>query len=138
MAKIIYNKLIRDLIPEKIRAKGSDCETRELSAEEFRKELLRKAEEEASAFGQNLGRAEFLDELADLEIVLREFDRQRILPPLLICDHAENLKRANNVTAEEMAHAVEQNLARKGGFEKRLFLVWSSDDGYRTNERTVA
>ncbi|KND47174.1 MAG: hypothetical protein AB199_01940 [Parcubacteria bacterium C7867-004] len=116
--RIHYNKLIRDLIPGKIEAKGSECATRELSPEEFRKELRRKVGEEASALPSCETKEELIDELADVIAVLDE------------------LQKAEGITDEELADAIAENLETKGGFEKRIFLEWSSDDGYTTNETT--
>lgn len=116
--KVFYNKLIRDRIPEKIAAKGSQCETRELREEEFKVELRKKVGEEASALIGELNREELASELADILAVIDE------------------IRKVEDISDEELAMAIATNHQKKGGFEKRLFLEWSSDDGYKSNEQT--
>ena len=115
--RIYYRKLIRDNIPDKIAKEGSECETRVLSEEEFKKKLRRKVVEEASAIPVVETRDELIDELADLHAVI------------------EALKEREGVTDTDMDKAIEQNMLKKGGFTKRLFLEWSSDSGYKSNEK---
>lgn len=117
MPKIFYRKLVRDRIPEIIKEKGSECETHVLSEEEFKAALRKKVGEEASALPE-CSRAELISEIADIHAVL------------------EALQEAEGITDEELTEALDANEDRKGGFDKRLFLEWSSDDGYRTNETT--
>ncbi len=115
--KVFYNKLIRDAIPEKIAKAGATCETRELSDEEYERELIRKIAEEGSGVLAATTREELIEELADVQDVIDE------------------IKRFKGVSDEELAAAQANALAKKGGFTKRLFLLWSSDDGYKTNEK---
>ena len=116
MKKVHYNKLIRDNIPEKIKSNNEDCDVRVLGDEEFEQELLKKINEEASALSRARSRDEFLDELADLMVVIDE------------------VKRLQNITSEELGTALQKNLEKKGGFAKKLFLNWSSDTNYKSNE----
>ncbi|HYC34207.1 MAG TPA: nucleoside triphosphate pyrophosphohydrolase [Candidatus Paceibacterota bacterium] len=116
MKKVFYNKLIRDKIPDQIRNNQGEFEVRELGDEEFEQELLKKINEEASALSRVRSRQEFLDELADLEIVVDE------------------IKRLQNISPQEIEETKQANLARKGGFERKLFLHWSSDLNYKSNE----
>ena len=67
---IIYNKLVRDGIPEIIEADGATCETRILEKEEYITELSRKLSEEATEFGGAKDREEQVKELADLAEVV--------------------------------------------------------------------
>jgi predicted house-cleaning noncanonical NTP pyrophosphatase (MazG superfamily) len=115
--KVYYNKLVRDNIPDVIRAKGSQCEVRTLEPAEYERELLKKVEEEATAFPGLTSKEDLTKELADLVDVLHE------------------VKKVFGITDDEVQAAQEAALAKKGGFEKRVFLVWSSDDGYKTNEK---
>ena len=48
--KIIYNKLIRDKIPEIIEASGKTCETEILSDEEYLQMLDKKLDEELAEY----------------------------------------------------------------------------------------
>lgn len=115
--RVYYNKLIRDNIADKIRGKGEECEVRELSDDqEFEQELLKKVAEEAGALSRARSREDLLDELADLMEVL------------------DALKSHTKPTDEELNAAREESAAKKGRFEKRHFLHWSSDQGYKTNK----
>ena len=115
--KVYYRKLIRDKIPEKIAAAGAECETRVLEGEEFTRELLRKVEEEASGVASAKNKEEVTREIADVLDVIRE------------------IKLHMGITDAEIRKEEEKAYEKKGGFEKRLFLEWSSDDGYQTNEK---
>ena len=64
--KIIYNKLIRDKIPEIIEASGKTCETEILSDEEYLQRLDKKLDEELAEYHQEQN----IEELADLLEVL--------------------------------------------------------------------
>lgn len=116
MKKIFYNKLIRDKIPETIQARGSRCFTRRLTAKAFERALLKKIGEEASGVLAARTRRELISELAD------------------VIDVIEELQRLKRISAHELKTAQRANQQRKGGFKKRLFLTWSSDDGYISNE----
>ncbi len=115
--RIYYNKLVWDNVPDIIRAKGKDCEVRVLTDEEFEIELLKKVEEEASALPETMSRQELIDELADIVTVL------------------EYIKARRTITELEIADALERHVHKRGRFEKKLFLVWSSDSEYVTNEK---
>lgn len=115
--RIYYNKLVWDDIPDIIRAKGKECEVRTLEDSEFEIELLKKVEEEASALPETASRQELIDELADVMTVI------------------ETIKVIKGITELELADALERHAKRKGRFEKKLFLVWSSDSSYLTNEK---
>jgi len=115
--RIYYNKLVWDNVPEIIKGKGKDCEVRTLTDEEFDVELLKKVEEEASALPETTSRQELIDELADVITVI------------------EYIKERKSISELELADALERHVHRRGRFEKRLFLVWSSDSAYVTNEK---
>jgi len=117
MRRVYYNKLIRDNIPKKIEKTGAKCETRTLADDdEYEQELLKKAVEEASELLRVRTREDLLGELADLSAVL------------------EALKMQAKISEDEFVKALAENEQRKGGFEKRLFLHWSEDSGYESNE----
>jgi|GEM_PF-2988823 len=115
--RIYYNKLVWDNVPDLIKEKGKDCEVRELSDEEFEIEILKKVEEEASALPETASRQELIDEIADVQTCL------------------EYIKDLKGITELELADALERHARRKGRFEKKHYLVWSSDSTYETNEK---
>ncbi len=115
--RIYYNKLVWDNVPDIIRAKGKECEVRELTDEEFDLELLKKVEEEASALPETTTKQELIDEIADVITVI------------------EYIKTRKGITELDIADALERHVHKRGRFEKRLFLVWSSDSTYVTNEK---
>jgi hypothetical protein len=45
------------------------------------------------------------------------------------------VKSVKNITELELADALERHARRKGRFENRFYLVWSSDSTYATNEK---
>jgi len=53
--KKIYNKLVRDKIPEIIERNGDECYTRILNAVEYKNELLNKIVEEAEEVKETKG-----------------------------------------------------------------------------------
>lgn len=117
MKKIYYNKLVRDRIPEKITRKGSACKVEKLKRKDFERELLQKAGEEASGLLGAKTKKELASEIGD------------------VLDVIEEIKRVKKIPEREITSARKKAYETKGGFKKKLFLVWSSDDGYRTNER---
>jgi predicted house-cleaning noncanonical NTP pyrophosphatase (MazG superfamily) len=117
MSRVYYNKLIRDGIPQKIQDNGGEYEVRKLEDDsEFEQELLKKIQEEGSALAKVRSREEFLAEYADLTAVLDE------------------LTRLLEFSEADIKLAIEENVKKKGGFKERLFLHWSSDTDYKSNE----
>lgn len=115
--KVYYNKLIRDKIADKIIGLGEQCEIRTLSDDqEYEQELLKKVAEEAGALSRARTRDDLLDEISDLMEVL------------------DALKNHFKISDAELAKARETNVAKKGKFEQRVFLHWSSDMSYKSNE----
>jgi predicted house-cleaning noncanonical NTP pyrophosphatase (MazG superfamily) len=113
--KIHYNKLVRDKIPEVIKKSGGVAEFKKLSGKEFEAELLKKVGEEAGGLLNTKSKKELVSELADV---------------------IDEIKKFKKIKESELKNAMEANMEKKGGFKKKLFLVWSEDTGYRTNERT--
>ena len=96
-----YNKLVRDRIPEIIRAQGETPCIRILTPEEFRQHLEIKLDEEVAEFHEDCN----LEELADiLEVVY-------------------GLCEANGYTQEELFAVCEKKHRERGGFSERIFLV---------------
>ena len=96
----IYNKLIRDRIPEVIQASGKICELRTLDAEAFLAELARKLREELVEYEESGD----LAELADMMEIIYAIARTK-----------GSLEALEEIRLEK--------LQSRGGFEKRLLLV---------------
>ncbi|OGI26718.1 MAG: hypothetical protein A2359_03525 [Candidatus Moranbacteria bacterium RIFOXYB1_FULL_43_19] len=117
MRKIYYRKLIRDKIPEKMTRVGAAYESRKLGKKEFENEILKKVGEEASGLLAAKNKEEIIEELAD------------------VLDVAEEIRRHWKIKPSCLANMQKENARKKGGFKKKIYLVWSEDTGYRTNER---
>lgn len=107
MKKIFHQKLIRDKIPEVIKAAGGEYEVRAMEKKEFEKELKKKLIEEAKELAE-VSKEGALDELADVLEVLKSI---------------AEFYQINFQLVEEKQ--VKKRKIR-GAFKKRLFLVWSS------------
>ena len=117
MKKIHYNKLIRDKVAAGMKKRGVAFVSRKLNRKEFERALIKKVEEEAGGLEKAGSREELIAEIAD------------------VLDVIEEVKKLKKIRPSEIAAAQQENKNKKGGFKKRLFLVWSADTGYRTNER---
>jgi len=117
MKKVFYNKLVRDGIKTKIESKGESCEIRVIDDEdEFQQELLKKVTEEAQALSRVSSRAEFLEEYADLMVVL------------------DALTARMEFSEADIKTAIEENVAKKGFYKLKHFLHWSEASDYKSNE----
>lgn len=117
ITKIYYNKLIRDNIPEKIKAKGQNCEYRPITdQQEFIQELFKKISEEADTLSMARSREEFIKEYCDLIAVL-----ETIIDEL-------------GISHDEIKEARTDNRLHKGKYDKRHFLLWSDDVGYESSD----
>jgi predicted house-cleaning noncanonical NTP pyrophosphatase (MazG superfamily) len=117
MKKVFYNKLVRDAIKDKIEGKGETCEVRAITDDaEYQQELLKKITEEAAALAMVRSRAEFLDEYADLMVVLDALTAQL------------------EVSEADIQVAIKENVERKGLYKNRHYLHWSADSDYQSNE----
>ena len=117
MTKVYYNKLIRDHIKDKIEAKGEACEVREVTdPAEYQQELLKKVQEEAAGLAKVRSRAEFLQEYADLMVVL------------------DALTAELELSEADIQTALAENVEQKGFYKNRHFLHWSADGEYQSNE----
>lgn len=115
--KVFYNKLVRDSIKDKIESKGESCEVRVVADDaEYQQELLKKVSEEASALAMVRTRDDFLDEYADLMVVLDALTAQL------------------EVSEADIQVAIKENVERKGLYKNRHYLHWSADSDYKSNE----
>ena len=98
---MVYNKLVRDRIPEIIAARGKTAHTRILGGEEYARMLEAKLDEEVGEYHRD----KTAEELADiLEVVLALAENQ-------------------GVTRAELAEICRRKREARGGFEKRIFLI---------------
>ena len=117
MARVYYNKLVRDGIKTKIEGKGEACAVRTIEDEaEFRQELLKKVSEEAEGLARSRTREEFLTEYADLMCVL------------------DALTASLEISEADIRVALTENVTKKGLYRERHFLHWSDDTDYKSNE----
>ena len=98
---IYYNKLVRDRIPEIMREKGEVPHLEILDDTAYRRELLKKLDEEVAEYKES-GETE---ELADiLEVLLA-------------------LAAAQGVSAEELQSVCNAKRRARGGFSEKIYLV---------------
>jgi len=105
----IYNKLVRDRIPEIIEKSGKKCTMRVLDREEYTAELQKKCREEFDEYLQADTDAEAVEELADLLELI----------------HA--LAEVHGSSAEEVEQIRKEKAERRGGFQEGLFLIEVKD-----------
>lgn len=105
MPRTTYGKLVRDRIPEIIRASGRECGIEEISEEEVRSALLVKLVEEAEE--ARAVDADLVTECADVLEVL------------------EAAITVHGLTWEAVRAEQQRRRAERGGFEKRLRLLWT-------------
>ena len=103
-----YNKLVRDRIPTIICASGKKCTVEVMAEAEYRQALLEKLVEEAHEALQSAP-GELIVELADIQEVLVAVLAAWELSPGLV-EQVQTQRRAE-----------------RGGFERRLKLLWTED-----------
>lgn len=100
---MIYNKLVRDKIPQIIEENGGKAEMRILSDEEYRSFLEAKLDEEVVEYHRDKN----AEELADiLEVVYA-------------------LAASIGCSKEELEAVYQKKHNARGGFEKKIFLISS-------------
>ena len=100
MKKIIYNKLVRDRIPEIIEQAGQKCTCSILSDDDYLKMLDEKLNEELAEYQEDKS----MEELADLLEVMR----------------AVALARGSSIG--EVEEIRRRKAEKRGGFEKKILL----------------
>ena len=100
MSKIIYDKLVRDKIPEIIEKSGKSCEIEILSDEEYLQMLDKKLEEELAECHQEQN----IEELVDLLEVLYA------------------TAKARGYSIEELEQVRVEKQKARGGFDKKILL----------------
>ena len=100
----IYDKLVRDKIPEVIENNGDVAITRIMSDEEYRRELLWKLQEESNEVVNATSREQLIEELADVLEVLKA------------------LAKLEDKSMADIIEVAQQKKLIKGGFDKKVFL----------------
>lgn len=112
----IYDKLVRDLIPEIITQNGGDPKISILDDNKFRAALTDKLIEEASEVKNAEGKDELIEELADvLEII-------------------ETLAAFYGGSIKEVSLVKEMKKSKRGGFDKKLFLEYVDEAEWVENK----
>ena len=101
MKTIIYDKLVRDKIPEIIEKSGKQCEMEILSDEKYLEMIDKKLDEELAEYHQDQN----IEELADLLELLQA------------------TTVARGYTLEELESVRAEKAKKRGGFEKKIFLI---------------
>jgi predicted house-cleaning noncanonical NTP pyrophosphatase (MazG superfamily) len=102
---IVYNKLIRDKIPQIIESKGKKAEVRVMDSDEYTKMLNVKLQEELDEYKEVKDEGDQVAELADLvEVVYAILENKGVS-----VDDFEKVRLAKQ--------------AERGGFKARLLLV---------------
>ncbi|SDY07475.1 Predicted house-cleaning noncanonical NTP pyrophosphatase, all-alpha NTP-PPase (MazG) superfamily [Evansella caseinilytica] len=105
----VYQKLVRDRIPEIIRRNGSECDVRRLDAGEFEMEAKMKLQEELGEYLEAGNAEQAMEELADLL-------------ELIYC-----LSEHHGYSKEELEHIRSDKAERRGSFYERWYLERVSD-----------
>jgi predicted house-cleaning noncanonical NTP pyrophosphatase (MazG superfamily) len=100
MGKTVYNKLVRDKIPEIIEADGKKPKYRWLEKEEYLEELIKKLNEELEEFTADRN----IEELADLQEVV-----------LALAD-------ALDIKHSDLAKTLSEKALKRGAFKRRIYL----------------
>ncbi|MDL1163235.1 nucleoside triphosphate pyrophosphohydrolase [Paenibacillus lautus] len=106
----VYNKLVRDLIPQVFEATGKEFRTRILDEEEYKKELIIKLKEQSEEYFAAQSSKESLEELADMLEVIRA------------------LVDVHGATWEELEALREKKAEARGGFQERVYLIDVDDN----------
>ncbi len=106
MRRKIYNKLIRDKIPEIIKKNKAVPKVLVLNAKQFKIALKEKLIEEAKELLAAKTNKEILNELADIFELL------------------ESIALNNNITMNQIKKQKEKKKKEQGGFDKKLFLKY--------------
>lgn len=106
----IYNKLVRDAIPRVIEKAGKELSMRILDEEEYKAEVKKKLGEELEEYKEAATNEEAIEELADILELL----------------HAATKIHGSSI--EELEGVRKAKAEKRGGFEKRIFLIEVEDD----------
>lgn len=101
----VYNKLVRDLIPEIIGSQGKQYSIQTLEPEAYHAELRKKLQEEQQEYLSATSDKAAVDELADLLEVIYA------------------LASVHVITEQELNKVRSEKAAKRGGFKERILLI---------------
>lgn len=105
----VYNKLVRDRIPEIINNDGKNCTTKILDDETYVKELKKKVHEELKEYEEASSDEEAVEELADiLELIYA-------------------LVKTHGASVDELEEIRKDKAEKRGGFNDKIFLIEVED-----------
>ncbi|WP_442600032.1 nucleoside triphosphate pyrophosphohydrolase [Neobacillus sp. D3-1R] len=105
----IYNKLVRDKIPEVIESTGKKFSTRILTEDEYITELKKKSFEELEEYIHTNNDKDAIEELADLLEIIHAFAEYHGT----IFDEIEEVRKSKE--------------KKRGGFKEKVFLIEVED-----------
>ena len=100
----VFNKLVRDNIPEIIIGNHEVPITRILEEDEYKKELYKKLEEEVKEVITANSKEETIEELADVYEVI------------------SSIAKFYDSSIEQVKETAEQKKLKRGGFDKKIYL----------------
>lgn len=106
----LYNKLVRDLIPQVIEKSGKQFTTRILEDEEYIMELRKKLQEEVQEYLEADNDKDSLEELADLMELIH------------------TLTKTHQATVDELEEIRQHKAKERGGFNDKIFLIEVDDE----------
>ena len=106
----VYNKLVRDRIPEIIEGTGKSITSHMLSNDDYKLELKKKLSEEVEEYLNTKGDQDAIEELADIMEVMT------------------SLAQVHHASIEDVEKVRHRKVKERGGFEKKIFLVEVADD----------
>lgn len=101
----VYNKLIRDKIPEIITADNFIGSYKKLNKKEFKKALFEKIIEETAELSKTSNKPDLIEELADLQEII-----------LALCENEK-------ISVKEIEAVRKTKLKKRGGFIKKIMLL---------------
>lgn len=96
----VYNKLVRDKIPDIIKSEGRTVKTKILNKDEYRNELNKKLQEEVKEYLEDNN----VEELADIVEVIY------------------GILNSMDISIEKFESVRKEKVKKRGGFQNKIFL----------------